>query len=96
MSSMKGDDTRNAIKQAAQRLFATRGIDGVSVREIASAANQRNSGSVHYYFGTKEALVGKEDGVHCQGAGTQCQGQSRHFWGDRGQDTVKAESKDEL
>jgi AcrR family transcriptional regulator len=54
---MKGDDTRSAIKLAAQRLFATRGIDGVSVREIATAANQRNSGSVHYYFGTKEALV---------------------------------------
>lgn len=54
---MKGEDTRSAIKFAAQRLFATRGIDGVSVREIATAAAQRNSGSVHYYFGTKEALV---------------------------------------
>lgn len=57
MSAMRGDDTKNAIKVAARRLFATRGIDGVSVREIALEANQRNSGSVHYYFRTKEALV---------------------------------------
>ncbi|MDO8706447.1 MAG: helix-turn-helix domain-containing protein [Sulfuricaulis sp.] len=54
---MKGDETKNMIKVAARRLFATRGINGVSVREIATAANQRNSGSVHYYFRTKEALV---------------------------------------
>lgn len=54
---MRGDETKNTIKRAARRLFATRGIDGVSVREIATAANQRNTGSVHYYFRTKEALV---------------------------------------
>jgi AcrR family transcriptional regulator len=54
---MRGDETKNAIKVAARRLFATRGIDGVSVREIAAEANQRNTGSVHYYFRTKEALV---------------------------------------
>jgi len=57
MSSMKGDETRNSIKAAARRLFATRGIDGVSVREIAAAADQRNSGAIHYYFRSKEALV---------------------------------------
>ncbi len=57
MSSMSGDDTKQTIKRTAMRLFAMRGIDGVSVREIALAANQRNSGSVHYYFRTKEALV---------------------------------------
>ena len=50
-------DTRDAIKLTAQRLFATRGIDGVSVREIVVAAGQRNGGSLHYHFGTKEALV---------------------------------------
>ena len=50
-------DTRDAIKLTAQRLFAKRGIDGVSVREIVVAAGQRNGGSLHYHFGTKEALV---------------------------------------
>ena len=50
-------DTRDAIKLTARRLFAIRGIDGVSVREIVVAAGQRNGGSLHYHFGTKEALV---------------------------------------
>src|ERR1700686_5690554 len=50
-------DTRDAIKLTGRRWFATRGIDGVSVREIVVAAGQRNGGSLHYHFGTKEALV---------------------------------------
>ncbi|MDR3499742.1 MAG: helix-turn-helix domain containing protein [Parvibaculum sp.] len=48
---------REQIKLAARRLFAIRGIDGVSVREIVEAAEQKNHGSLAYYFGTKEALV---------------------------------------
>ncbi|MCE9650883.1 MAG: TetR/AcrR family transcriptional regulator [Parvibaculum sp.] len=54
---MRGDDTKDRIKLAAKRLFAERGVDGVSIREIVSAAGQRNVGSLHYYFRTKEALV---------------------------------------
>lgn len=54
---MRGDETKNRIKLAARRLFAERGIDGVSIREIVAAAGQRNVGSLHYYFRTKEALV---------------------------------------
>jgi AcrR family transcriptional regulator len=45
------------IKRVALRLFAERGVDGVTVREIAAAAGQRNHGAVSYYFGSKEALV---------------------------------------
>lgn len=48
---------REQIKLAARRLFALRGIDGVSVREIVEASGQKNHGSLSYYFGTKEALV---------------------------------------
>ncbi|HEY4345643.1 MAG TPA: helix-turn-helix domain-containing protein [Parvibaculum sp.] len=54
---MRGDDTKDRIKFAARRLFAERGIDGVSIREIVAAAGQRNVGSLHYYFRTKEALI---------------------------------------
>jgi len=45
------------IKLTARRLFAMRGIDGVTVREIATAAGQKNHSAVGYHFGSKEALV---------------------------------------
>jgi len=35
-----------ALKRAAMRLFAARGTDGVTVREIARAAGQLNHGAV--------------------------------------------------
>ncbi len=45
------------LKQVACRLFAERGVDGVTVREIAEAAGQRNHAAVGYHFGSKEALI---------------------------------------
>lgn len=49
--------TRNKIKIAAQKLFAEKGMDGVSVREIVAAAEQKNMASLHYYFRTKQDLA---------------------------------------
>jgi AcrR family transcriptional regulator len=49
--------TRIKIMEAAERLFADRGIDGVALREIAVAAGQGNNTVVQYHFGSKERLV---------------------------------------
>lgn len=41
---------------AAERLFAERGIDAVSLRSVMAEAGA-NVASVHYHFGSKDALV---------------------------------------
>lgn len=45
------------LKRTACKLFAERGVDGVTVRDIAMAAGQKNHGAVGYHFGSKENLV---------------------------------------
>ena len=52
-----GAETRIRLKDEAQRLFALRGLDGVSVQDIITAAGQRNSASLRYYFGNKLELA---------------------------------------
>lgn len=42
---------------AAERLFAERGIDGVSLREINVAAGQRNTTALQYHFGDRAGLL---------------------------------------
>lgn len=48
--------TERRLLLAAERLFAERGIDAVSLRAIMAAAGA-NVASVHYHFGSKQALV---------------------------------------
>lgn len=50
-------DTRRNIKVAARRLFAERGVEAVTVREIVAAAGAKNGGSLNYYFKSKEGLI---------------------------------------
>lgn len=53
----KQEGTRLAILRAAEKLFATRGVDVVSLREIAAAAGQRNHSAALYHFGDKRGLI---------------------------------------
>lgn len=57
MGTVRKRDTRRELILAAERLFAERGIEGVSLREINLAAKQRNTSAAHYHFGSKDALV---------------------------------------
>jgi AcrR family transcriptional regulator len=48
--------TRERLLDAAERLFATRGFDGTSLREVTAAASA-NVAAIHYHFGSKEELL---------------------------------------
>jgi AcrR family transcriptional regulator len=52
----KKADTRMRILESAVRLFGMRGIDAVTVDEIAEAASV-GKGTVYNYFGAKEDIV---------------------------------------
>lgn len=56
-ASPASEASRSRLKETALRLFSERGIDGVSVRDIVSAARMKNGASLHYYFGSKDALI---------------------------------------
>lgn len=66
------------LKRTAQRLFAERGVDGVTVRQIAEAAGQKNHAAVGYHFGSKENLI-RELIID----GAQLIDQRRNDWLDR-------------
>ena len=53
----RGDTARAALVAAAERMFAERGIDGVSLREVSAAAGQRNNSAAQYHFGGRHGLV---------------------------------------
>ena len=56
MPATKGD-TREALLDAAEELFGSRGIDEVTVAAITERAGQQNSGAIHYYFGGRDGLL---------------------------------------
>jgi AcrR family transcriptional regulator len=52
-----GNETRDVILAAAERLFAEYGVAAVSNRQVSEAAGQANNFAVGYHFGTKNDLV---------------------------------------
>lgn len=54
--TVSGAATRERLMRAAERLFAQRGVDGVSIRDITNDAGV-NSAAIHYHFGSKAGLV---------------------------------------
>jgi AcrR family transcriptional regulator len=59
------DGTRERILRTAERMFAERGFNGVSVRELAAAA-QVNIASIGYHFESKEGLLSEVYRRHCE------------------------------
>lgn len=53
----RASSARADLLDTAERLFAERGIAGVSLREIGAAAGQRNNSAAQYHFGTRDGLV---------------------------------------
>ncbi len=49
--------TKEQIVRVAERLFAARGLDGVSLRQIGGAAGNGNNSAVQYHFGSKQQLI---------------------------------------
>ena len=56
-SSATTPDASASLISAAETLFAERGIDGVSLREINREARQRNTTSLQYHFGDRRGLL---------------------------------------
>ena len=52
-----GESTRVMLMEVAERLFATRGIEAVTLREIQQAAGQSNTSVIRYHFGSREGLI---------------------------------------
>lgn len=50
-------ETRNALLDAAERLMAEQGADGVSMREISAAAGQGNNNAAQYHFRSREGII---------------------------------------
>jgi AcrR family transcriptional regulator len=56
VGQLRGPETKSALLDRAERLFATNGFNATSVRAITTAA-RANLGAVNYHFGSKNDLI---------------------------------------
>lgn len=54
---VRGDLTRRALMNAAERLMAARGMGNVTIRQIVSAAKQKNESALQYHFKNLPGLI---------------------------------------
>jgi AcrR family transcriptional regulator len=54
--SKRGEDTRQSILEAAERLFLNQGFHGTSMRQIAQEAGGIAVGGIYNHFSSKEAI----------------------------------------
>jgi AcrR family transcriptional regulator len=52
-----GRETRDRLIATAERLFASEGVNGVSLREIVRASGARNVTALQYHFGDRRGLL---------------------------------------
>ncbi|MGH9212180.1 MAG: TetR/AcrR family transcriptional regulator [Acidimicrobiales bacterium] len=57
MATAAGANTKVRLIEAAERLFAEHGIDGVSLREVNRASGARNAIAVQYHFADRAGVV---------------------------------------
>ena len=57
MGNTRGDATRMRLILVAERLFAERGLESVTLAEIGEVAEQRNTRVVNYHFGDRRGLL---------------------------------------
>jgi AcrR family transcriptional regulator len=53
----RSEVTRVRLIETAEQLFAERGLEGVSLRDVCAAAGQRNHSAAQYHFGSRQGLV---------------------------------------
>jgi AcrR family transcriptional regulator len=53
----RGEVARASLLDTAERLFAERGIEAVSLRDVSAGAGQRNHSAAQYHFGDRRNLV---------------------------------------
>jgi AcrR family transcriptional regulator len=54
---MRSELTRVRLIETAEELFAERGLEGVSLRDVCAAAGQRNHSAAQYHFGSRAGLI---------------------------------------
>ena len=78
MGRRRDIDGRQLLLDAALRLFATQGAEGVSIRAVNREAGL-GPASVHYHFGTKEALLEAVLSVHSDTVNDQLRVRAREI-----------------